>query len=943
MSKAAERLALNYVMASGVNVPSPESQTKLKKWEISRLVLPAAWKNIQAKVDNWTPKLRELVRSWREGIQAAETKILEWGKDGEDFVDVVRSMQELKLGKQQQDMMRLEPIFENLYTLAKTRAKTSAEKSRETELSIMDDKVWRFLEEGTPITGDTELAAVAAELFEVWRDMTLNWTRNMLRLRNEVRKLGEEIHVYDNQMRGVGWYPVLPGYKWSKKRQLFRKIGVKGKGKWRSVEAAYAETKTLWLPRYYRQDHWHRIARDAQANIDALNRLRLSDKPNVPGFELEDGKYTHKKTGTAFDTKEDAIDYELELHNARLRDAQPEIAAIDAPSKAHVGMYAHLERTRETNDPDYLRHSHLLIDTVPLYWSRFAEITSLGQRHPVSGDYPRLRPWITKVRDATLTQRESDIREWYKTIEPYNIGEDAPFGELTSFQMGKTGTRDAMSNLNLMNQRIVGKKRRIEEAGGEWNIELPSDPETLQVDVGRMMRENENLTTERMERLADLGFVKRIDDGYEMGDRQRVVGLLAEYFGTLSNRERIIVDLIRDLSSSWTEPNSQIQANRFMQKLDNLTTTMTLGLGAVAQNLVEVANLTTIVDAKNVRAALGAVTDKRNWKYGQSVGTVMKAAFEYLAGEGFATSYLKQIGWPWSEAAARNVGALAGEDAAKHAIRDYIADQSKRNTERLTELRVNYRSIDDFIENKGETDLEQVFDEAHRRILDLNIAIRGVPRLTAPEASNIWVENIGSELAAASQHVSNLIFFEYNALTLPKFLVDRHPVLKMFTKYTAWPAQKHRQMKKQFKYAAAQAKDGNYSPALRMAKSLMWVIPASTAYLMVFGALRGRNNDEKEWADWLQEGIIRAQVLGFGSVIWEALIQANGSPLIAERIIADRLGGAVTVDVLAGVAGKLLTGDIGGAGQEAVRHMPYIKEFANLRGPADAIGLTQPR
>ncbi len=102
-----------------------------------------------------------------------------------------------------------------------------------------------------------------------------------------------------------------------------------------------------------------------------------------------------------------------------------------------------------------------------------------------------------------------------------------------------------------------------------------------------------------------------------------------------------------------------------------------------------------------------------------------------------------------------------------------------------------------------------------------------------------WNKTLEEE-AFTAVFVSNTVLKRYDALTLPDYLGDRNPFLRIFTKFMAWPVQHHSYLYRQLRTAAAEVRTNqNWQPTWNLLATSFFTAAIGGSTAMLFAALQG--------------------------------------------------------------------------------------------------------
>ena len=368
------------------------------------------------------------------------------------------------------------------------------------------------------------------------------------------------------------------------------------------IEDAHRRASKLYTPHYFK----HHVLRQEHAKVAkrlaAISTLEQADDPGkLEGTlkrldlrKMADGTYLFGITGDAFANIEDAIvsvkDYlsqrdqyfreMLEYHDIGMRSERR------GQGGDTIGHYGQLERARETQDKFYERNIGLLKETRRLLWHRFAEISTIGQTHPFDGNSPRMEQNIRAVRAFRKNNRE---RALGAVATALRAGQpDSMYERLPEFARGVN------EGLHIQQDwRVYEEKEVTDPKTGETFTERVKTDRYNELDIDRMELPPEHLAT-----LERIGFIEKDSDGNSkiagdtLAERQLTVArFFYEWYNTISRRENRVRQLFMSLGHWDTKNPLERDEGEFFQKLNDVITIGTIGLGTSLQNLVESAML----------------------------------------------------------------------------------------------------------------------------------------------------------------------------------------------------------------------------------------------------------------------------------------------------------------------------------------------------------------
>ena len=852
---------------------------------------------LQAKVDGWTPKMRLWLERSRRWYMSGYKNLDTLGAVGKALRKTMEYVLDIQDRGSIVDLRLLEPHNKALEQLARQRTPEGAS-SREIQ-SGLSNRIFRFMEDNLEIENDTELLKVAQGWKETWRKIQVRHVAHMLQLRSEVERLPGNERVVIRRSDGStvkDWEPILPGHTWDAEQQMFKRESDKAT---LTAEQAILQSDRLYMPHSYPKSYWNAIVNQIKGKkiIAKLDNEAKKKGNKITGFlfNKNNNTYTFDRTGDIFMNKQDAIDFAKNYWTEQYALALQNLAGKE---NSVIGRYGHLELARETTDKLYMRDVTMLLDHAQMFWRRVGEIAAWGQYDPILGEWPRLAQYTARIGQSALTTREQALMAVADTLMDYDM-----FEELPTFKMGEKEATNVMQ---------------------DWNTP----------DLQRMREDNPDaFTDEVLQTLVDIGFAERVGNTYELkgqndaARRSTFIQHMVPHFEAMHLREEVVLKMVRGIGH-W-EPTDELNTNdaKFWAAINHITTSMTLGLGTSLQNLGEVPLLSTMAGAKNLTNGLQRLANDKEFRQMlPQLGAALSKARDYLADTDTQSTYLNLILFTPTEKWSRLTGTAVGWEAAKDAITNYLKNVSRQNRLRLEELQISVDTIDNY-KSVLDTGAAPAFDdlvrEAEERVLEGAMMVGGLRKPDVARPSNMHVDYVGDEMARAARYVSTRVFKGYNPLSLPHFLTKKDPMIRTFFKFKSWAAQMHQFMWEQFGHARREAMRGNFEPAWRLAQGMIGMGLSSSAILMLFGAMSGREEDDE---NRILQSLAMSHTLGIASMLMEIAIYADGNTYKAMNMLVSELGSPTS-----GVLARSVSAAVAGEPKEAIttpiRQLPGIREF----------------
>ncbi len=809
----------------------------------------------------------------------------------------------------------LEPPLLAFNKLARkrTRLRTTAAApgTRKATRTAMSHKVWNFIEYNTPIENDPELLEAAENLKEAWRELLIYDTEKIVELMGELETINEKLYVTDSAGKRVEWYgESFDGFEWDPETKGYTKDG-----KAYTIEEAHRAANKLYMPHYFRGKSPLQQYAALSKMQDDLNKLLASDDPAaqkelLQRFEIEIDpggfQYTHLPTGKTASTAYEMV--RIVADHLSNEDAALQGIMNYYQDEGRVGYYGHLERTRETDDRFYARDVALLAENRIRLWDRLAEVATIGQQHPLIGDSPRMKTLIEQVMTFDKTPREAALR---KFIDPLKPGDEGMFERLPQFASGVDTALDIMQHW--LERDADGQKT------GNYQ----------EIDIGRMNLDDATLTE-----LERIGLIEKDGDswkvvGEDIAQRHATLARhIHEFYNTLAQRKNAVHSLVLGLGNWHTRDPLEMESSEFWKKINDAITVLTLNHGVAIQNMLEIPLISMMTGANPLFKGLKNMANKEYRDAMQQLARGLSHARKFMADTSLADKYLGSplTFFSKSDEFSRAAGLGIGLENAKAKIQRYAEAEGKRRDaigREMDAIRLNKEVIAGIPVDQ----LSDVLTAAEELILN-------------NEVDTVFSSEKGGELSAAERlagtmlrsmfYVSDETFKQYDASSLPAFMVSRNPLIRVFMKYKSWMLQQNRLVYNQLKRAYREAKQGNPEPLGNFIASSAMMGLGTGGLLWLYSGLQG-DDDDKTVTERLMKGLAAAQTFGIGSVMFELAMYAEGNWYQMSNLLAKQAAGP-TFSVAAQMIGPVFTGDFGQAGEEALRRLPIVSFSRRVGG-----------
>jgi len=872
----------------------------------------------------WSPTARRWARMTKNEFVSGFGRLTELeapeGSDAPSPADVLkeilRERQHISKINAGRALSTLEPHLLAFNKLARKRTRlrteVTAPSTRKSKRNALSHQVWNFIEYNTPIENDPELLTLAEGLKEAWREMLIHDTQKIVELMGELEKINETLYVTDSAGKRTEWYgESFDGFQWDPESRGYTK-----EGKAYTIEEAHKAANKLYMPHYFRGKSPLQQYSALQKMQDDLNRLLAAGDPAaekelLQRFEIEIDPqgflYTHLPTGKTATTAYEMV--RIVADHIANEDAALQGIINYYEDEGRVGYYGHLERTRETDDRFYARDISLLAENRIRLWDRLAEVATIGQQHPLIGDSPRMQTLIEQVMNFDKTPREAALR---KVVEALNSGQEGMFERLPQFASGVNTALDIMQHW--LERDADGQKT------GNYQ----------EIDIARM-----NLDDATLAELERIGLIEGTEGnwkvvGEDITQRHATMARhIHEFYNTLAQRKNAVHSVVLGLSNWHTRDPLEMESAEFWKKINDTITVLTLNHGVAIQNLLEIPLISMLTGANPLFKGLRNMSNTEYRGAMQQLARGLSHARKFMADTTLADKYL---GSRWtlfskSDEFSRAAGLGIGLENAKAKIQRYAEATDTKKRAAIGREMDSVRLNKDVVGNIPAEQLQQTLEAAEQLILN-------------NEVDTVFSSEQGGELSPAERlagtmlrsmfYISDEAFKAYDATSLPKFMMSRNPLIRVFMKYKSWMLQQNRLVYNQLRRAYRETKKGNLEPLGNFVAASAMMGLGTGGLLWLYSALQG-DDDDKTALDRMFKGLAAAQSFGIASVMFELAMYAEGNWYQMSNLLAKQAAGP-TFSVAAQMIGPVLTGDVGRAGEEALRRLPIVSFSRRVGG-----------
>ena len=871
----------------------------------------------------WSPTARRWARLTKNEFVSGFGKLTDLeAPEGSDapapadvLKEILRERQHISKLNAGRALSTLEPHLLSFNKLAGKRTglrrTAAAPGTRQATRMAMSHQVWNFIEYNTPLENDPELLSIAADLKQAWRELLIHDTQKIVELMGELEKMNEKLYVTDAAGKREEWYGVpFDGFEWDPERKGYIKDGT-----FYTIADAHRAANQLYMPHYFRGTSPLQEYSALQKVLDDLNRLLAAETVTTEdlqrfGIEFDErtSLYTHTPTGKTASTPYEMV--RIVADYLATEDAALQGIVNYYEDEGRVGYYGHLERTRETDDRFYIRDISLMPENRIRLWDRLAEVAVIGQQHPLLGDSPRMKTLIEQVMTFDKTPREAALR---KVVEALNAGQEGMFQRMPQFATGVDTALDIMQH---------------------W-LERDADGEKTgryqEIDIGRM-----NLDDATLAELERIGLIEQDGDGWkvvgsDLAQRHATMARhIHEFYNTLAQRKNAVHSIVLGLGNWHTRDPLEMESSEFWKKINDSITVLTLNHGVAIQNLLEIPMISMITGANPLFKGMRHMTTNPDYRNAmQQLARGLSHARKFMADTSLADKYLGSplTFFSKSDEFSRAAGLGIGLENAKEKIQQFAEATDPKKKAALAREMDAVRLNTEIVGGIPESRLQSVLAAAEALILNT-------------EVETVFSSEKGSELSPAERlagtmlrsmfYISDETFKQYDATSLPKFMVSRNPLIRVFMKYKSWMLQQNRLVYNQLKRAGREAKKGNLKPLSDFVAATAMMGLGTGGLLWLYSALQG-NDDDKTVRDRLFKGLAAAQTFGIASVMFELAMYAEGNWYQMQNLLAKQAAGPA-FSVAAQMVAPVFTGDFGQAGEEALRRLPIVSFSRRVGG-----------
>ena len=872
----------------------------------------------------WSPSGRRWARLTKNEFASGFGRLTELeapaGSEAPSPADVVKAVMDERqyISKKNagRALVALEPHLLAFNNLAKKRVglrkAATTPKLRNATRTALSKRVWDFIEYNTPIENDADLLEVAQGLKAAWRDLLIYDTEKIVELMAELEKINETLYVTDSAGKREEWSgESFDGFVWDKENKGYTKDG-----KMYTIAEAHQAANKFYMPHYYRGKSPLQEYAALQQHLDALNSLLATESPTPKDLERFEIAYdtgtqtwTHRPTGKTATTPAEMV--------AIVRDyVTTEDAALQGlityyEEEGRVGLYGHLERTRETDDRFYVRDIALMAQNRIRLWDRLAEVATIGQQQSLIGDSPRLKTLIEQVLNFNKTPREAAIRNF---VEALNSGQEGMFERMPQFASGVDVA------LDIMQQWL----ERDADGNKTGNFQ--------EIDIARMNLDGETLTE-----LERIGLIEKAGDAYKVvgetieARHATLANHVHEFYKTLAERKASVHNVVLGLGNWHTRDPLEVESREFWKQINDGITVLTLNHGVALQNLLEIPLVSAFTGASPFfKGMANMVRQSETRDAMRQLGRGLSHARRFMADTSLADKYLGSRKFTYFSASdefSRASGLGIGLENAVEKIQQYVAETDPKRKAALRRGMEFVRLNPEVVDNIPAEQVNAVLEQAQQHIL------RGEQETVFSSEQGAVLsptERLASTIERSMFYISDQTFKPYDARSLPKYLLSQNPLIRVFFKYKSWMDQHHRLIYRLLRRAYREAKQGNLQPLGDFVAANAMLGLGTGGLLWLYAGLQG-DDDDKTWQTRLFQGFTAAQTFGLASALLELGMYAEGNWYQMSNLLAKQAAGP-TFSVAAQMVGPVLTGDVERAGTEALRRLPIVSFSRRVGG-----------
>lgn len=522
-----------------------------------------------------------------------------------------------------------------------------------------------------------------------------------------------------------------------------------------------------------------------------------------------------------------------------------------------------------------------------------------------------MKTLIEQVLNFNKTPREAALR---KFVEALNSGQKGMFERMPQFASGTEVALDVMQHW--MERDADGQKTGNSQ----------------EIDIARM-----NLDADTLAELERIGLIARDADGNpaivgkNINQRHATLARhIHEFYNTLAMRAQAVHSVVLGLGNWHTRDPLEMESSEFWKKINDTITVLTLNHGVAIQNLLEIPLTAMMTGTNPLFKGLKNMVKSPDYRNAmQQSARGLSHARKFMADTSLADKYLGSplTFFSKSDEFSRAAGLGFGLENAKEKIEQYTEADSDKKRATLARDMDAVRLNPEVVKNIPAAELKGALAEAEQRILD-NTVETVFSSEKGSELSN--AERLAGTMLRSMFYVSDETFKQYDASSLPQFMLSRNPLIRVFMKYKSWMLQQNRLVYNHLRRAYKEAKRGNYGPLGNFVATSALMGLGTGGLLWLYSALQG-DDDDKTVQDRLFKGLAAAQTFGLASVLFELGMYAEGNWYQMQNLLAKQAAGP-TFSVAAQMVAPVFTGDFAQAGEEAVRRLPIVSFSRRVGG-----------
>ena len=329
-----------------------------------------------------------------------------------------------------------------------------------------------------------------------------------------------------------------------------------------------------------------------------------------------------------------------------------------------------------------------------------------------------------------------------------------------------------------------------------------------EIDIARMGLDADTLTE-----LERIGLIQQTGGGYQIAGAdtaQRHATMaqhIHEFYNTLALRRKAVHSLVLGLGNWHTRDPLELESSEFWKKVNDTVTVMTLNHGVAIQNLLEIPLISMMVGTNPLFKGLKNMTNADYRNAMRQLARGLSHARKFMADTSLADKYLGSplTFFSKSDEFSRAAGLGIGLENAKTKIMQYVEANSEKRRATIAREMDAVRLNPEVIASIPTGDLETVLEAAEQLIIEnTSETIFDSEKGDALSPA----ERLASTILRSMFHVSDETFKQYDATSLPQFMLSRNPLIRVFMKYKSWMLQQNRLVYNQLRRAYREAKKG---------------------------------------------------------------------------------------------------------------------------------------